>query len=138
MSALVPGLGQCYNKKYWKLAIIYPAMGGVAYGFAFNNKYFKYYRNALRARYDDDPTTVDPLSNYPDDRIVTMKNYYQRYRDLCVIGFAAVYVLQIIDASVDAHLFYFDVGPDLSMNWSPVYTVDRSGMTAGLQLRLQL
>lgn len=136
MSALLPGLGQVYNKKYWKLGIIYPIMGGVVYGFAYNHNYFRYYRDALRIRYDGDTSTIDPLSLYPDDRLVTMKNYYQRYRDLCVIGFAAVYVLQIIDAAVDAHLFYFDVGPDLSMNWSPVYTADRYGPSAGLNLKL--
>lgn len=137
MSALLPGLGQIYNKKYWKLAIIYPAMGGIVYGFAFNHKNFKVYRDALRIRYDGDSTTIDQFSLYPDDRIVTMKNYYQRYRDLCVIGFAAVYVLQVIDAAVDAHLYYFDVGPDLSLNWEPVFTADRYGSTAGVNLRLQ-
>lgn len=136
MSACLPGLGQIYNRKYWKLAIVYPAMGGLGYGIAWNHKYYKYYRDALRIRYDDDVTTIDPLVNYSDDYVVTMKNYYQRYRDLCVIGFAAVYVLQVVDAAVDAHLFYFDVGPDLSMNWQPYYTADANGPTTGISLRL--
>lgn len=136
MSAIVPGLGQCYNKKYWKLGIIYPIMGGVVYGFAWNQKYFAYYRDALRIRYDGDSTTIDPLSIYPDDRIVTMKNYYQRYRDLCVIGFAAVYLLQVIDAAVDAHLYYFDVGPDLSLHWSPNFVPTANGPTCGINLSL--
>jgi hypothetical protein len=136
MSAVLPGLGQIYNRKYWKLGIIYPVMGGVIYGFAFNHKNFKVYRDALRIRYDGDSTTIDQFSLYSDDRIVTMKNYYQRYRDLCVIGFAAVYLLQVIDASVDAHLFYFDVGPDLSMNWQPVFGADRYGSTAGFSVHL--
>jgi hypothetical protein len=138
MSAILPGLGQIYNKKYWKLGIIYPAMGGVVYGFAFNHKYFKVYRDALRIRYDGDSTTIDQFSLYSDDRIVTMKNYYQRYRDLCVIGFSALYVLQIIDAAVDAHLFYFDVGPDLSLQWSPVFSADNAGGYSGVSLRLRL
>lgn len=137
MSALLPGLGQVYNKKAWKLAIIYPAIGGLAYSFGYNQSRFKYYRDALRIRYDDDPTTIDPLVLFSDDRIVTMKNYYQRYRDLSVIGFAAVYVLQIIDASVDAHLFYFDVGPDLSMNWRPDFTADRYGSVMGVHANFQ-
>lgn len=136
MSACLPGLGQVYNKKAWKLAIIYPALGGLGYGIAWNHHYFKYYRDALRVRYDGDSTTIDPLSLYSDDRIVTTKNYYQRYRDLCVIGFAAVYVLQILDAAVDAHLFYFDVGPDLSMRWGPVYSTDVRGSVVGLRLQL--
>lgn len=134
MSAIVPGLGQIYNKKYWKLAIIYPAMGGIAYGFGFNHKNYKVYRDALRIRYDGDSTTIDQFSLYSDDRVVTMKNYYQRYRDLCVIGFAAVYLLQVIDAAVDAHLYYFDVGPDLSLRWSPKVEMDPWGGTMGLGL----
>lgn len=136
MSACLPGLGQIYNKKYWKLAIIYPAMGGLGYGFAWNHQYFKYYRDALRTRYDGDSTTIDPLVNYSDDYIVTLKNYYQRYRDLCVIGFAAVYVLQVVDAAVDAHMFYFDVGPDLSMNWQPYFTADTYGPTTGVSFHV--
>lgn len=131
MSACLPGLGQIYNRKAWKLAIIYPIMGSVVYGFAWNQSYFKYYRDALRVRYDGDPTTIDPIPLYSDERIVTTKNYYQRYRDLCVIGFAAVYLLQIIDASVDAHLYYFDVGPDLSMMWRPELKIDPYGPTLG-------
>lgn len=127
MSAVCPGLGQIYNKKYWKLAIIYPAMGGLTYGFLWNHSYFKVYRDALRIRYDGDSTTIDQFSLYSDDRIVTMKNYYQRYRDLCVIGFAAVYVLQVIDAAVDAHLYNFDVGPDLSFRWGPIFNSTAAG-----------
>jgi hypothetical protein len=137
MSALLPGLGQIYNRKYWKLGIIYPVMGGVVYGFGFNHKNFKVYRDALRIRYDDDPTTIDQFSLYSDDRIVTMKNYYQRYRDLCVIGFAAVYLLQVIDAAVDAHLYYFDVGPDLSLEWSPTYHASTYGTEIGAQMRFR-
>lgn len=135
MSACLPGLGQIYNKKYWKLGIIYPALGGLTYGIIWNHQSFKIYRDALRARYDDDSTTIDPLSSYSDDYIVTSKNYYQRYRDLCVIGFAAVYVLQVIDAAVDAHLFYFDVGPDLSLRWAPKYNGQVAGLTLNLSFR---
>ena len=137
MSACLPGLGQIYNRKYWKLGIIYPAMGGLVYGIGWNHHYFKVYRDALRIRYDDDSTTIDQFSNYSDDRIVTMKNYYQRYRDLCVIGFTAVYVLQVIDAAVDAHLFYFDVGPDLSMHWSPEMIGTRQGFVPGFSMHFQ-
>jgi hypothetical protein len=136
MSACLPGLGQIYNRKYWKLGVIYPAMGGLIYGIAWNHKYFKVYRDALRIRYDGDSTTIDQYSIYSDDRIVTMKNYYQRYRDLCVIGFAAVYVLQVIDAAVDAHLFNFDVGTDLSMHWGPRLSTDQTGTVYGFGLHL--
>ncbi len=136
MSALLPGLGQVYNKKYWKVPIIYAALGGLGYGFGYNQKFFKYYKDALHVRYDDDPTTFDPLPLYSDAALVTLKNYYQRYRDLCVIGMAAVYTLQILDAAVDAHLFYFDVGPDLSMHWSPEVSPSGNGLSYGVGLHL--
>jgi hypothetical protein len=136
MSALCPGLGQIYNRKYWKLPIIYLSMGGLAYGFGFNQKEFAYYRDVLRIRYDDDPTTTDPLPQYSDAAIVTFKNDYQRYRDLCVIGFTAVYLLQVIDAAVDAHLYTFDVGPDLSLQWSPQFYPQGAQSYCGIGFRL--
>lgn len=136
MSALLPGLGQVYNKKYWKVPIIYAALGGLGYGFGWNQKQFKIYKNALHYRYDDDPATVDTFALYPDAALVTFKNYYQRYRDLCVIGMVAVYTLQVLDAAVDAHLFTFDVGPDLSMRWSPEVSPTRSGLTYSVGFHL--
>jgi Family of unknown function (DUF5683) len=119
MSACLPGLGQAYNKKYWKMPIIYAGFAGLGYGFYFNNKFYKKYRNGLRFRYDNDSTTLDPYPNFSDDNLVTLKNYYQRYRDLCVIGAAALYTLNIIDAVVDAHLSSFDVSDDLTIQLRP-------------------
>jgi hypothetical protein len=136
MSALCPGLGQIYNRKYWKLPIIYAAMGGCVFGFAFNQNEFAYYRDVLRVRYDDDLLTVDPLPQYSDASIVALKNDYQRYRDLCVIGFSAIYLLQVIDAAVDAHLYTFDVGPDLSLQWSPRFTPGYRQNYYGIGLQL--
>lgn len=136
MSALCPGLGQIYNRKYWKLPIIYLSMGGLAYGFGFNQKEFSYYRNVLRTRYDDDSTTIDPLPQYSDASIVAFKNDYQRYRDLCVIGFSAVYLLQVIDAAVDGHLYTFDVGPDLSLNWQPQFIPAQGTPVYGIGFQL--
>lgn len=136
MSAVCPGLGQIYNRKYWKLPIIYVAMGGCVFGFAYNQNEFAYYRDVLRVRYDDDTLTVDPLPQYSDAAIVAYKNDFQRYRDLCVIGFTAVYLLQVIDAAVDAHLYTFDVGPDLSLQWSPQFYPRGAQSYCGIGLRL--
>jgi hypothetical protein len=136
MSALLPGLGQIYNKKYWKVPVIYAALGGLGYGFGWNQKYFKYYKNALHFRYDNNASTIDPLPLYPDEALVTYKNYYQRYRDACVIGMAAIYTLQVLDAAVDAHLFYFDVGPDLSLQWTPRAESQVYGTSFGVGLYL--
>lgn len=135
MSACLPGLGQIYNKKWWKAPIIYAGFTGLAFGFSFNEKYFKEYRNSLRYRYDNDPTTIDTLSRYSDNDIVTLKNYYQRYRDLCVIGMAALYTLQILDAAVDAHLKTFDVSDNLSMRISPAIYPGRNGVVGMIGFR---
>lgn len=135
-SAVLPGLGQIYNRKYWKAPIVYAGFGGLGFGFGFNQKYYKIYRDALRLRYDDDPNTIDQFTQYSDDDLVTLKNYYQRYRDLCVIGAAALYTLQIIDAAVDAHLFYFDVSDNLSMQFQPGIFPSNKGMNCSIGIRL--
>ncbi len=119
MSACLPGLGQAYNKKYWKIPIIYAGLGGLGYGIYFNHKYYKKYSTALRYRYDDDVSTIDPYTTFTDDNLVTLKRTYQRWRDLCIIGSAALYTLNVIDAVVDAHLSSFDVSDDLSIHFRP-------------------
>ena len=138
MSACLPGLGQIYNKKYWwiKVPVIYAGFGGLAYGFAWNQKYYKEYRNSLRYRYDNNPATTDSLLRYTDDDLVTLKNYYQRYRDLCVIGMAALYTLQILDAVVYAHLNTFDVSDNLSLRVNPALYPSRNGVVGMIGLRL--
>lgn len=147
MSACLPGLGQAYNrtlvrpdgsrvKSLWKIPVIYAAFGGLTYGFIWNQRYVKDYRNALRLRYDNDPSTTDQFSRYTDADLVTLKDYYQRYRDLCVIGFAAVYTLQIVDAAVDAHLSTFDVGDDLSLQINPGIYPTTNGVIGVMGIRL--
>lgn len=141
MSACLPGLGQIYNRSFgahslWKVPVIYAGFGGLTYGFIWNHSYVKDYRDALRMRYDDDPTTVDGFTRYSDDDLVTLKNYYQRYRDLCVVGAAALYTLQIIDATVDAHLATFDVSDNLSMRFSPAVFPYSQGIVSGFGVKL--
>lgn len=136
MSACLPGLGQAYNKKYWKIPIIYAGFGGLGYSMGFNQVYYKRYRNAIRLRYDNDPTTNDLYPQYSDDDLSTLKNYYQRWRDLSIIGMAALYTLNVIDAAVDAHLFYFDVSDNLSLHASPYMFPTAAGPVAGVGIRL--
>lgn len=135
-SAVLPGLGQVYNKKYWKVPIVYAGFGGLGYGFFWNHGYFKDYRDALRLRYDDDPNTNDEFTQYSDADLVTLKNYYQRYRDLCVIGMVALYTLQVLDATVDAHLYYFDVSDDLTMRLQPALYSSPRGMAGGIGIQI--
>jgi len=133
-SAILPGLGQAYNKKYWKIPIIYVGFGTIGYFIRWNNGYYKTYKLAYSDLTDNDPTTDSYLdleaAQYYDLENPTDYNnfksglskqseYYHRNRDLLVICFAGFYGLNIIDASVDAHLFDFDISEDLTMNWQP-------------------
>jgi len=120
MSAVLPGLGQVYNKKYWKIPVIYAAMATTVYLSIDLNSKFQNYKRAYIYRTDNDPATTDPyLLVYNDQTMVQLVDYYKRNRDLMYILTGLVYALNIIDASVDAHLFYFDVSDDLSLNIQP-------------------
>ncbi len=111
-SAVLPGLGQAYNKKYWKIPLVYGAIGASIYYYTLNNNRYQTYRNAYKDRLAGIPNEAfDYLDNA---RLIQAQQFYQRNRDLsllCAIGF---YVLNIIDANVDAHLGQFNVNDNLS------------------------
>lgn len=93
----------------------------MVYGIVSNDMQRTEYRNAYLMRVDDDPTTIDPYtSRYSDSNMKELISYYQRNRDLCIIFAVALYGLNIIDATVDGHLFSFDVSEDLSMSARPM------------------
>ncbi len=146
MSAILPGLGQAYNKKYWKMPIVYAALGGSIYGISFNNSKYQLYKNAYLLRIDGDPNTVDDFDPsaggaevYTEGQLRTLQDYYRNNRDLSVIVTAVVYAVNILDAYVDAHLFYFDVSDDLSARWMPqkIYDPSQRKSYPGLQLTLE-
>lgn len=140
MSAVVPGAGQVYNRKYWKVPVIYAGAIGIGYAFNFNQNKYLDYRNAYKARLDNDPTTIDNYPRYSDSDLNTLQRYYHRYRDLSIIGGTILYVLNVIDASVDAHLFDFSVeDDDLSFNVQPalINTAGLNQYTTGVSLRLK-
>jgi hypothetical protein len=133
-SAILPGLGQAYNKKYWKIPIIYAGFGTLGYFISWNNKNFKVLKLAYSDLIDGNPDTdsyldLDAAKYYDLDNesersqfengLNKQKNYYRRNRDLLIISTVGFYALNIIDASVDAHLFDFDISEDLSFNWQP-------------------
>lgn len=126
-STMLPGLGQAYNKKYWKIPVLYACIGGITYSIIYNNNNYLTYRTAYRIRKDNDPSTVDEFAditskNYlNDDNLLSLTKGYHRWRDLSIFGAALLYVLNIVDASVDAHLFLFDVSDNLSVNVQPVF-----------------
>jgi hypothetical protein len=120
LSAVLPGSGQIYNKKYWKVPIVYAGFAGLAYSFQYNQSRYVKYRDALKFRIDNDSTTTDNyVGIYSDDQLTTLYKYYHRYRDLTVIGGLTLYLLNIIDAAVDAHLFTFNVSDDLTLHIQP-------------------
>lgn len=133
-SAIFPGLGQIYNRKYWKLPILYGGFVGLSYAISWNNSHYQDYFDAQRALLDDDPTNdhvwgnmlpygMDPETadkNWFSGVLKDRKNYFRYYRDFSIILTVALYGLGIVDAYVDAQLFEFDVSPDLSMRVEPV------------------
>lgn len=137
MSACFPGLGQIYNRKYWKAPVIYVALGGIGYWGVTNQIKYKYYSTNLKAIYDDDARTINSTP-YNSDQLVTQKKYYQKYRDISIMLGALVYLLNIIDANVDAHLKTFDVSDDLSFQLNPYSNLDYNNkLQAGLSLKLK-
>ena len=135
-SALMPGAGQIYNRKYWKLPIVVGGFMGLAYGISFNSRYFTDYSNAYRDAYSNDPNANSYINFLPysyrnnkewieknkewiRSSLKSKKDYYRRNRDLCIVGMLAVYGLAMIDAYVDAQLYTFDISPDVSMKLSP-------------------
>lgn len=133
-SAILPGLGQAYNKKYWKIPIIYAGFGTLGYFISWNNKNYKVLRLAFSDLTDGNPDTNSYLDleavkyydldneserNQFENALNKQQNYYRRNRDLLIISTAGFYALNIIDASVDAHLFDFDISEDISFNWQP-------------------
>ncbi|HEY3389536.1 MAG TPA: DUF5683 domain-containing protein [Prolixibacteraceae bacterium] len=141
-AALFPGLGQIYNRKYWKLPIVYGGYAGLIYVLGWNNNQYKDYFQGYRiiAQYSsaaemkvEERKFLDNLIKNPSislenpstfkyisAQLKSGKDYFRRNRDLTIIGIAALHVLSIIDASVDANLFDFDISDDLSMKIEPL------------------
>ena len=133
-SAVCPGLGQIYNRKYWKLPLVYGSFMGCIYAVTWNNKNLKDYSQAYKDIMSDDPVKNNSWENFlpynanPEDyihnetfinQLKRRKDYYRRYRDLSIIITGLVYVICMIDAYVDAQLFDFDISPNLSMHVAP-------------------
>jgi hypothetical protein len=146
-SAIIPGWGQAYNKKYWKIPIVYVGFGTIGYFIGWNNRYYNTYKTAYSDLTDDDPNTdsyndIDASQYYdltnPTDYenfrsgLNKQQEYYRRNRDLLIISIIGFYGLNIIDASVDAHFFDFDISEDLTMNWQPTIQPYRKELVYGL------
>lgn len=149
LSALCPGLGQIYNRRYWKLPIVVGAFLGLGYGASWNNGMLSDYSRAYTDIMDDDPSTNSYMDFFPPNTsessldsawlqrvLKSRKDYFRRNRDLCIICMVGVYLISMVDAYVDASLSNFDISPDLSMQVSPALIRDpqRAMPILGLQL----
>lgn len=122
ISAILPGTGQYYNKKYWKIPVVYISMGTAFYIAKWNQNQYQIFRKAFEYRTDELEETVDLYENqYSELNLVTIKNYHRKNRDLAYIITAGLYALNVIDASVDAHLFNFNISEDLTFHLSPTH-----------------
>lgn len=121
MSVVIPGLGQIYNKKYWKVPLIYGGVAALVYYGNSNNDYYVIFRDAYNIKKGTIEGTIpEEISQLDDQALVSWREKYRRSRDLCIIGLFGIYMLNIIDANVDAYLFNFDVSDDLSLRIEPM------------------
>lgn len=160
LGAICPGLGQIYNRSYWKLPIVYGAFMGCGYAIKYTNGLYTDYKTAYKELYyDNEAGTIssDPHTSYiailpegydiermggVDRYINTLKNrqnVYRRYRDLSIVATIAVYALSLIDAYVDAQLFDFDISEELSLDIRPdIYYDPYTQRTAEMKLAITL
>ena len=125
-SALVPGLGQAYNKRYWKIPLVYAALGTGVYAYSFNNGQYNRYRDAFKARkaglvtdefYDINGDGLGP--DVSDTALEDAQVRFQEDRDLSLLITIVLYALNIIDANVDAHLKQYNVSEELTIDFQP-------------------
>ena len=129
-SAILPGLGQAYNKKYWKIPIVYGAIGTGVYFYVRNDKQYNRYRTAYKNRLAGRPDEFSDSTGEPilsDDALIDAQRFYSRNKEISLLVTIGLYVLNIIDANVDAHLMQFNVNEDLSI--SPDLNLDEFNKT---------
>lgn len=132
MAALCPGLGQIYNRRYWKLPIVVGGFMGLGYAASWNNSQYADYTQGYRDLVDSDPSTKSYMDFFPptvnesdfdkswlQQVFKSRRDYYRRNRDLCIIGLVALYLVCIVDAYVDASMAHFDISPDLALDMTP-------------------
>jgi len=133
-SLLLPGAGQIYNKKYWKLPIVYGALGGLGYVLHSSNEEYIILRSAYLAVVDDDPDTLNPFPNLNENALLTLRDRANKRRQQGYIFLVAGWILNSVDAYVDAHLASFDVNEDISANIQPVGILSANGNSYGVSI----
>ncbi len=141
LSFAVPGAGQIYNGQYWKVPVIYGGLGTLIYVSQFYNTRYKQLKNDEHFLLGDSLNTgfnIFGLTNESDVAVYMLK--YRRYRDLCFVGMALVYMMNIFDAVVDAHLYDYDISDDISLHvepmaQSPIFAFQKPSFGARIVLR---
>lgn len=144
--ALIPSAGQAYNRKYWKMPIVYAGFGVTTYFAITNGNDYHLYRDAydykMGIKTNVSDQAIEESAKYTEDNLITLRDYYRSNMELSWILTAAWYIIQIIDANVDAHFFYYDINDDLTLHVEPQFNkveFDPSlgyGNNIGLSLKL--
>lgn len=132
-SSIIPGAGQVYTKQYWKIPIIYAGLITSAYYIIESNEKFQSYKDGYIQRIAGNNNIYEEYSNA---QLVTLTNFHKRNREVSTLCFLGVYLLNIIDASVSAHLFRYDISEDLSLILKPSYLYESN--TASILLSFNL
>ncbi|REE82248.1 hypothetical protein BX611_1794 [Lutibacter oceani] len=139
-SAILPGLGQAYNKKYWKIPLIYGALGGGIYFYDFNNTRYNRARTAFKLSLDGKPHEFDGENGnifLSEDALIRAQKTYKKDRDLSILVTVALYVLQVLEASTNAHLLQHNVDDNLTLSPQIIKDVtnNKSVMVASLNFK---
>ncbi len=135
-SAVVPGLGQAYNKKYWKIPIVYAGIGTGVYFYLRNKDEYNRFRDAYKRRlagFED-----DEFQGISDDRLIDAQKDAGRSRDISIIVAIGFYMLNIIDANVDAHLRQYNISEDLTLQPNVELNSHEARLNYGLSLKFSL
>lgn len=143
-SAVLPGLGQVYNESYWKVPVIYTGLATGIYFIVDNNNQYQDFRSAYNSRFVNgeaiDPSAyTDKYENTSSSSLLKLQEFYRNQRDFATIITVGIYLINIVDAAVDAHLFHFDVSEDLSMDLQPIlyppnqFQSQRAGFSLSIQ-----
>lgn len=135
-SAVCPGLGQIYNKRYWKVPIVYTLLGGTLVWTIFNVRLLNKYNSALYNSYRGLDSGLD--QNYDITQITQLRDFYRKQTHFSILAMTGVYALNIIDAAVDAHLKKFNISDDLTLQISPTIIPTYHSYAPGIRLTLHL
>lgn len=136
--SLIPGAGQIYNKKYWKAPIVYAGFAVLTYSFVFYSNEYNEVRKSYQQALNKQTISSPYYANFPVEMLYATREDYRKSRDLSIIGMFGLYALQILDATVDAHLKGFDMNENLSLKIDPSFPLINGQASVGMNLTFQI